>query len=83
MIRWYASLCPKAFEREEHGAGPSKISTLMRITPKLLRLTWDGFPLHYSDKYGWGYVVPGRKEGEEEQIETGQDGNSLSEYPVE
>lgn len=26
----------------------------------LLRMTWDSFPLHYSRKHGWGYLVPGR-----------------------
>lgn len=41
--------------------GPSLISLQMRVTPKLMRLTWDGFPLHHSEKHGWGYLVPGRK----------------------
>jgi len=46
----------------------------------LLRMTWDGFPLHYSRKHGWGYLVPGRTDNlmtshitlpdnEEEQME--------------
>lgn len=34
----------------------------MRVTPKLMGLTWDGFPLHYTEKHGWGYLVPGRKD---------------------
>lgn len=34
----------------------------MRVTPKLMALTWDGFPLHYSDTHGWGYLVPGRRD---------------------
>lgn len=34
----------------------------MRVTPKLMALTWDGFPLHYSDSHGWGYLVPGRRD---------------------
>ena len=37
--------------------GPSNISTSMRVVPKLLRLCWFGFPLHYSKKGGWGYLV--------------------------
>jgi len=37
--------------------GPSKITTSMRIAPKLLRLCWFGFPLHYSKKGGWGYLT--------------------------
>jgi DNA polymerase gamma 1 len=34
----------------------------MRVTPKLMALTWDGFPLHYSEQHGWGYLVPGRRD---------------------
>ena len=30
------------------------------MVPKLLRLTWDGFPLHYDRRFGWGFVAPGR-----------------------
>lgn len=29
----------------------------MQLVPKLLRLTWFGFPLHYSRKGGWGFLV--------------------------
>lgn len=61
--KWYIELCPKLHEVDEkQPVGPSKISTLKRITPKLLRLTWDGFPLHYNDTHGWGYLVPGRED---------------------
>ena len=35
---------------------------MKRITPKLLHLTWDGFPLHYDATHGWGYLVPGRED---------------------
>ncbi|XP_040457086.1 DNA polymerase subunit gamma-1 isoform X2 [Falco naumanni] len=58
---WYRKLCPRL---EESGwvPGPSLISLQMRVTPKLMRLAWDGFPLHYSEKHGWGYLVPGRQD---------------------
>ncbi|XP_054024742.1 DNA polymerase subunit gamma-1 [Dryobates pubescens] len=58
---WYRKLCPRL---EEAGwvPGPSLISLQMRVTPKLMRLAWDGFPLHYSEKHGWGYLVPGRQD---------------------
>lgn len=42
--------------------GANLISLQMRVTPKLMGLTWDGFPLHYTEKHGWGYLVPGRKD---------------------
>ncbi|KFV15242.1 DNA polymerase subunit gamma-1, partial [Pterocles gutturalis] len=58
---WYRNLAPPL---EEAGGvpGPSLISLQMRVTPKLMRLAWDGFPLHYSEKHGWGYLVPGRQD---------------------
>ena len=79
--KWYRELCPKLDEvSDEHLPGPSLISTSRRLTPKLLRLTWDGYPLHYNEKYGWGYLVPGRHtdsteqqlESQENEIEKGQ-----------
>ncbi|KAK0141758.1 DNA polymerase subunit gamma-1 [Merluccius polli] len=67
---WYRKLCERmsAGEGEDEGEdgggdwcpGPSLISLQMRVTPKLMGLTWDGFPLHYTDLHGWGYLVPGR-----------------------
>lgn len=61
LCSWYRKLCPRL---EEAGwvPGPSLISLQMRVTPKLMRLAWDGFPLHYSEKHGWGYLVPGRQD---------------------
>lgn len=58
---WYRKLCPK-LEDPDWLPGPNLISLQMRLTPKLMRLTWDGFPLHFSEKHGWGYLVPGRKD---------------------
>ncbi|KAK7969182.1 DNA polymerase gamma- mitochondrial [Apiospora saccharicola] len=29
-----------------------------RIAPLLLRLSWDGYPLVWTDKYGWTFRVP-------------------------
>ncbi|CAJ0966515.1 unnamed protein product [Ranitomeya imitator] len=58
---WYRKLCLKQSD-PDWIPGPSLISLQMRLTPKLMRLTWDGFPLHFSDKHGWGYLVPGRKD---------------------
>ncbi|XP_006028344.1 DNA polymerase subunit gamma-1 [Alligator sinensis] len=59
--RWYRKLCPR-LDSPHWVPGPSLITLQMRVTPKLMRLAWDGFPLHYSEKYGWGYLVPGRKD---------------------
>ncbi|GAB1600553.1 DNA polymerase subunit gamma-1-like isoform X2 [Argonauta hians] len=54
---WYRKLCPRV-NATDWEAGPSLITPQLRITPKLLRLTWDGYPVHFCDKYGWGYLVP-------------------------
>ncbi|XP_010156770.1 PREDICTED: DNA polymerase subunit gamma-1-like, partial [Eurypyga helias] len=58
---WYRKLCPRL---DEVGwvPGPSLISLQMRVTPKLMRLAWASFPLHYSEKHGWGYLVPRRQD---------------------
>ncbi|NXC17228.1 DPOG1 polymerase, partial [Corythaeola cristata] len=58
---WYRKLCLR-LEEDGWVPGPSLISLQMRVTPKLMRLAWDGFPLHYSEKHGWGYLVPGRQD---------------------
>ncbi|XP_072134225.1 DNA polymerase subunit gamma-1 isoform X1 [Mobula birostris] len=58
---WYRKMCLK-WNDPQWLPGPSLISLQMRVTPKLMRLTWDGFPLHFAEKHGWGYLVPGRKD---------------------
>ncbi|XP_057693196.1 DNA polymerase subunit gamma-1 isoform X2 [Corythoichthys intestinalis] len=58
---WYRKLCEK-MSADCWSPGASLISLQMRLTPKLMGLTWDGFPLHYTEKHGWGYLVPGRKD---------------------
>ncbi|XP_014296210.1 DNA polymerase subunit gamma-1, mitochondrial [Microplitis demolitor] len=54
---WYRKLCLK--ESEENWApGPQNISTSMKVTPKLLNLTWENYPLHHIKEHGWGFLVP-------------------------
>jgi len=40
-----------------------------RVAPKLLRLIWDGFPLHYDDTHGWGFLVPLVDDEHEDELE--------------
>lgn len=54
---WYRELCPR-YNSEHWSPGPSLITPQVRVTPKLLRLTWDGYPVHYDNQHGWGYLVP-------------------------
>ncbi|XP_059191026.1 DNA polymerase subunit gamma-1 [Centropristis striata] len=59
---WYRKLCEKMSEDDSWSPGASLISLQVRVTPKLMGLMWDGFPLHYTEKHGWGYLVPGRRD---------------------
>lgn len=55
---WYRKLCPKPSSSPSWVPRPILISTAMQITPKLLSLTWEGYPLHYIRGKGWGFLVP-------------------------
>lgn len=59
---WYRKLCEKMSKEDSWSPGASLISLQTRLTPKLMGLMWDGFPLHYTEKHGWGYLVPGRRD---------------------
>ncbi|KAJ1927445.1 DNA-directed DNA polymerase gamma mip1 [Tieghemiomyces parasiticus] len=48
---WYKSLW--------HGpTGRIRVTSKCRIAPYLLRLKWRGYPLYFSDRYGWTFRVP-------------------------
>lgn len=49
--KWYKDLFPKI-------DSPINISVRTRIAPLLLRLSWDGYPLFWSEKHGWTFRVP-------------------------
>ncbi|KAJ1335586.1 DNA polymerase gamma 1 [Microdochium nivale] len=51
MPKWYKDLFPKL-------DADIKLTVRTRIAPLLLRLAWDGYPLVWSDKYGWTFRVP-------------------------
>jgi len=51
MPAWYKALFLKT-------EGPIGLTVRTRIAPLLLRLSWDGHPLFWSDKYGWTFRVP-------------------------
>lgn len=84
---WFAELCPRGILPPQ----PSLISLQRRVSPKLLRLSWDGYPLHYSKKHGWGYLVPLEASGggdvEKELIDQellfGVDNNKYGTFPME
>ena len=51
MPKWYKDLFAT------NGADLA-LTVRTRIAPLLLRLSWDGYPLVWSDKYGWTFKVP-------------------------
>jgi DNA polymerase gamma 1 len=51
MPMWYKNLFAKS-------DAPMALTVRTRIAPILLKLSWDGNPLVWSDKYGWTYQVP-------------------------
>lgn len=51
MPQWYKDLF--ATSKAEMA-----LTVRTRIAPILLRLSWDGYPLVWSDKYGWTFKVP-------------------------
>ncbi|TGZ69903.1 hypothetical protein CRM22_003474 [Opisthorchis felineus] len=59
LPKWYRELIPKPI-KENLDAGPALLTAQMRIAPKLLRLCWQGLPLHYDQELKWGVLIPGR-----------------------
>lgn len=51
MPKWYKDLFPKK-------GAPINLSIRSRISSLLLRLSWEGHPLFWSDKHGWTFRVP-------------------------
>ncbi len=51
MPRWYKDLFATS-------QADLALTVRTRIAPLLLRLSWDGYPLVWSDKYGWTFKVP-------------------------
>lgn len=51
MPKWYKDLFPT-------NNSPINLTVRTRTSPLLLRLAWDGYPLFWSNKYGWTYRVP-------------------------
>ena len=49
--KWYKDLFST-------NSAPIVLTVRTRIAPLLLRLSWDGNPLVWSDKYGWTFRVP-------------------------
>ncbi|KAL9106136.1 MAG: hypothetical protein Q9227_008784 [Pyrenula ochraceoflavens] len=51
MPQWYKDLFAT-------NTADMNLSVRTRVTPLLVKLAWDGYPLVWSDKYGWTWRVP-------------------------
>ena len=51
MPKWYKDLFPTS-------SGDINLTVRTRISPLLLKLSWNGHPLTWSDKFGWTFKVP-------------------------
>ncbi|KAI8943326.1 DNA-directed DNA polymerase gamma mip1 [Plenodomus lindquistii] len=51
MPKWYKDLFPTS-------TAPLNLTVRTRIAPIMLKLSWDGYPLVWSDVHGWTYQVP-------------------------
>lgn len=51
MPKWYKDLFPSS-------NADISLTVRTRIAPILLKLSWDGYPLIWSDKHGWTFRVP-------------------------
>lgn len=85
--KWYRDICCPASKAssllndKEWQPGPCLITTQMRITPKLMQLTWDGYPLHFHQKHGWGYLVP--NDDPLAELIKSQDGHPYQNFPID
>ncbi|KAI5295927.1 DNA-directed DNA polymerase gamma mip1 [Ascosphaera acerosa] len=60
MPKWYKDLHPSS-------TGEMNLTVRTRVTPLLLRLSWLGYPLVWSDTHGWTFRVPNSELGRFEQ----------------
>jgi DNA polymerase gamma 1 len=47
-----------------------------------LRLTWDGYPVHFDEALGWGYLIPGRNDPKLEHLIMAGIESDVSAFPV-
>ena len=69
--KWYADLC----EKYDPVVTPTPVNLGhgKEVVPRLLRLTWDGYPLHRDKELKWGYIVPESESEIENLIEYEED----------
>ena len=56
LFSWYRKLCPKLSD-ENNKPSPELLTAQMRVSPYLLRMTWNGYPLFHHKAKKWGYLL--------------------------
>ena len=55
---WYRAVCQRwRYESEDFSFGPV-MTTRIQCVPKLLKMCWNEYPVHFIRAHGWGYLVP-------------------------
>lgn len=68
---WYRALCMKR-NSENWKRGAVSITAMTRVTPYLLKMKWNGHPVHHHKKLGWGYIISTQDAaGHEETLDDG------------
>ena len=67
-------------DQDPEGKPFLNISTSKRIVPKVLRLTWKGYPLHFDATEKWGYLVP--TENVDQAMADVVSGNVETDFPL-
>ena len=73
---WFQELSDELEDGRPHLA----VSTAKRVVPKVLRLTWKGFPLHHDKAEKWGYLVP--TEDAHRVLEQVEAGDIVTDFPL-
>ncbi|KAF1744944.1 hypothetical protein MXB_5258 [Myxobolus squamalis] len=55
---WFEKLLKNPRFKKRVGPRPSPLAHGTRMIPLLLKLSWNGFPLQYSNIHQWGFIVP-------------------------
>lgn len=80
---WYRDLFKTTTEKDGEKLREMNITVRTRITPLLLRLKWEGYPLIWTDSAGWCFKVPYEDDMVEKMLEKNYTKAQLSEDDFE
>lgn len=80
---WYRDLFKTTTEKDGEKLREMNITVRTRITPLLLRLKWEGYPLIWTDSAGWCFKVPYENDIADQMLEKNYTKAQLSEEDFE